>query len=67
MLVHVVRLCYLGDIDVVRVMLNRRDHKCDALIELDARQGSDPHVEEDTKEHSQRDEAEHIRHHYGHT
>lgn len=60
-------LCYLGDVDVVRVMLGRRDHESDAFVQLDACQRRDPHVEEDTEEDGQRDEAEHVCHHYGHT
>lgn len=48
-------------------MLGGRDHECDALVQLDARQRRDPHVEEDAKEHGQGDEPEHVRHHYGHT
>lgn len=59
--------CYLGDINVVGVMLGRRDHQCDAFVQLDAGQRSDPHVEEYAKKHSQRDETEHLGHHYGHT
>lgn len=58
---------YLGDVDVVGVMLGGRDHERDALVQLDACQRRDPHVEEDAKEHGQRDEPEHVRHHYGHT
>lgn len=60
-------LCYLGDVDVVRVVLGRCDHQSDAFVQLDARQRGDPHVQEDTKEHSQGDEAEHVGHHYGHS
>lgn len=60
-------VCYLGDVDVVRVVLGRRDHKRYAFVQLDARQRGDPHVQEDPEEHSQRDEAENICHHYGHT
>lgn len=48
-------------------MLGGRDHERDALVQLDACQRRDPHVEEDAKEHGQRDEPEHVRHHYGHT
>lgn len=58
--------CYLGDVDVVGVMLGGRDHERDAFIQLDACQRGDPHVEEDAKEHCQRDEAEHVCHHHGH-
>ncbi len=60
-------MCYLGDIDVVRVMLGGCDHECDAFIQLDACQGGDPHVQEDAKEHSQRDEAEYVCHDDGQT
>lgn len=60
-------VCYLGHINVVGVMLGRRDHQRDALVQLDAGQRGDPHVEEYAKEHSQRDETEHVGHHYGHT
>lgn len=59
--------CYLADINVVGMMLGRRDHQCDAFVQLDAGQRSDPHVEEYTKKHSQRDETEHFGHHYRHT
>lgn len=59
--------CYLGDVDVVGVMLGGRDHERDALVQLDACQRRDPHVEEDAEQHGQRDEPEHVRHHYGHT
>ena len=59
--------CYLGDVDVVRVVLGRSDHERNALIKLDPCQGGDPHVQEDAKENSQRDEAQHVSHHYGHT
>lgn len=59
-------LRYLGDVDVVRVMLGGGDHERDAFVQLDACQRGDAHVEEDAKEHSQGDEAEHVRHHHGH-
>lgn len=58
---------YLGAVDVVGVMLRRRDHEGHAFIQLDARQRRDPHVEEDAKQHSQRDEAEHVCHDHGHS
>lgn len=47
------------------MVLGRGDHKRDALVQLDARQRGDPHVQEDTKENGQRDEAQHVRHHDG--
>lgn len=58
---------YLGAVDVVGVMLRRRDHEGHAFVQLDACQRRDPHVEEDAKEHSQRDEAEHVCHDHGHS
>lgn len=48
-------------------MLGRRDHERDAFVQLDPRQRGHPHVQEDAKEHGQRDEAQHVRHHDGHT
>lgn len=48
-------------------MLCWRDHEGHAFVQLDARQGCDPHVEEDPKEHRQGDEAEHVGHHDGHS
>lgn len=59
--------CYLGAVDVVGVMLGWRDHEGHTFVQLDARQGCDPHVEEDSKEHRQGDEAKHVGHHDGHS
>lgn len=57
---------YFSDIVVIRVVFCRRDHECDALIELDTSQGGDAHVQKNTKEHSQRNVPQHICHHNGH-
>lgn len=57
---------YLGDVDVVRVVLGGSHHERDAFVELDAGQRGDAHVEEDAEEDGERDVAQDVGHHDGH-
>lgn len=46
---------HLDNVDVVRVVLGWHEDQEQALVELDASEGCNPHVEEDAEEHGQRD------------
>lgn len=48
-------LTHPGDVGLVRVVLGWHQQEQDAVEELDAEEGGDAHVEEDAKEHGQRD------------
>lgn len=50
-------LADLLDVGHVRVVLGRHEQQVEALVELDPVQGGDAHVQEDPKEHGQRDLA----------
>lgn len=56
---------HLNNVDVVRVVLGWHEDQEQSLVELDAGEGCNPHVEEDAKEHSQRDLPQHVPHHNG--
>lgn len=58
---------HLNNVDVVRVVLGWHEDQEQSLVELDAGEGRNPHVEEDAKEHSQRDLPQHVPHHNGQT
>lgn len=50
---------------MVGVVLGWHEDQEQSLVELDARERRNPHVEEDAKEHSQRDLPQHVPHHNG--
>lgn len=52
------RALYPLDVGHDRVVLGRLEQKQQAVKELDAAEGCDPHVEEDAKQHSQGDEGQ---------
>jgi len=52
---------------VVRVVLGWHEDQEQPLVELDASERRNPHVEEDAEKHSQRDLPQHVAHHNGQT
>lgn len=50
----------LFDIGDIGVVLGGHQQQLQALVELDAVQGGDAHIEEDPEEHSQRDLAQQL-------